>query len=112
MHPPDGYDELAEACLTSARNGQAGTSVDGLADFVDHWRMAPLLLTKAEAAELLRLSERTLQRLISAGELPAVHVGGAARIRREDLEGYVASLGCQPLAGRIETKVAGPEAAA
>jgi excisionase family DNA binding protein len=51
-----------------------------------------LLVTKSEAAEQLCVSLRTLERLISAGRLPLVHVEGAARIRVADLEAYVQRL--------------------
>jgi excisionase family DNA binding protein len=44
-----------------------------------------LLLTKSEAAEQLGVSLRTIERLISAGRLPLVHVEGAARVRLADL---------------------------
>ena len=51
-----------------------------------------LLRTKTEAAEQLGVSVRTIERLISAGRLPLVHVEGAARVRVADLQGYVQSL--------------------
>ena len=51
-----------------------------------------LLITKAEAAERLGVSVRTVERLISAGKLPLVHVEGAARLRTADLETYVDTL--------------------
>jgi excisionase family DNA binding protein len=51
-----------------------------------------LLVTKSEAAEQLCVSLRTLERLISAGRLPLVHVEGAARVRVADLEAYVQHL--------------------
>jgi hypothetical protein len=35
---------------------------------------------------------RTIERLISAGRLPLVHVEGAARVRAADLGAYVQSL--------------------
>jgi excisionase family DNA binding protein len=54
-----------------------------------------LLLTKSEAAEQLGVSLRTIERLISAGRLPLVHVAGAARVRVADLGAYVRS-GCGP----------------
>ena len=70
------------------------------ATLLDGWR-APydssatprrLLITKSDAAEVLGVSLRTIERLISAGRLPLVHVEGAARVRLTDLEGYVQSL--------------------
>jgi excisionase family DNA binding protein len=48
-----------------------------------------LLVTKAEAAERLSVSERTIERLVAAGRLPVVHVERAARIRVCDLEAFV-----------------------
>jgi excisionase family DNA binding protein len=57
-----------------------------------------LLITKAEAAEQLGVSVRTVARLIAAGRLPLVHVEGAARVRVADLEAYVDSLVPQDMA--------------
>jgi excisionase family DNA binding protein len=51
-----------------------------------------LLITKGEAAEQLGVSLRTIERLIAAGQLPLVHVAGAARVRVADLGAYVQSL--------------------
>ena len=51
-----------------------------------------LLITKSEAAEQLGVSVRTIERLISAGLLPLVHVEGAARVRVDDLGAYVQGL--------------------
>jgi excisionase family DNA binding protein len=70
------------------------------ATLLDGWRAAydpsatprRLLITKSDAAEVLGVSLRTIERLISAGRLPLVHVEGAARVRLTDLEAYVQSL--------------------
>jgi excisionase family DNA binding protein len=43
------------------------------------------LLTKAEVARYLRISDRTVSRLIHAGQLPASRIGRAVRIRQSDL---------------------------
>ena len=51
-----------------------------------------LLITKSDAAEQLGVSLRTIERLISSGRLPLVHVEGAARVRVTDLEAYVQGL--------------------
>lgn len=67
---------------------------------VDRWKAwsdpsvvhSRLLLTKREAAEQLGVSLRTIERLISSGRLPLVHVEGAARVRVADLEKYVHGL--------------------
>ena len=90
---PSMVDELA-ACLTLyVRTRQAATGVD---DDYGTPRDIPvvrrLLITKAEAAEQLGVSVRTVERLIAAGRLPLVHVEGAARLRVADLEAYVDAL--------------------
>jgi excisionase family DNA binding protein len=67
---------------------------------LDSWRSTSnrsamprrLLITKGDAAEALGVSLRTIERLISAGRLPLVHVEGAARVRVTDLEAYVQNL--------------------
>lgn len=52
-----------------------------------------LLLTKAEAANLLSISERTLEREISVGRFPKpLKIGRSCRIPASDLNDYVASL--------------------
>ena len=43
------------------------------------------LLTRAEAARYLRVSDRTVSRLIRTGKLPAARIGRAVRIRQSDL---------------------------
>ncbi len=43
------------------------------------------LLTRSEAARYLRVSDRTVSRLIRTGELPAARIGRAVRIRQSDL---------------------------
>ena len=48
-----------------------------------------LLLTIDEVADQLRISTRTVRRLIQAGELPNVSIGRNLRIRRYDLNAYV-----------------------
>jgi excisionase family DNA binding protein len=63
-----------------------------------------LLLTKSEAAEQLGVSLRTIERLISAGRLPLVHVGGAARVRVADLGAYVRSLDAESGTARSDAE--------
>jgi excisionase family DNA binding protein len=86
-------DELAAFLTLYVRTRQAATGVDG--DYrtpQDVPVMPRLLITKAEAAEQLGVSVRTVERLIAAGRLPLVHVEGASRLRVADLEAYVDSL--------------------
>jgi excisionase family DNA binding protein len=49
------------------------------------------LLTVAEVADVLRVSNMTVYRLIKGGEIPALRVGKNYRIRQHDLEAYLAS---------------------
>ena len=46
-------------------------------------------LTVAEVAALLRVSNMTVYRLISAGQLPAVRVGKSYRLREDDVDKYL-----------------------
>lgn len=43
------------------------------------------LLTTSEVARYLRVSDRTVSRLIRTGKLPAARIGRAVRIRQSDL---------------------------
>lgn len=47
------------------------------------------LLTVAEVASLLRVSNMTVYRLIKNGELSAIRVGKNYRIRQADLDAYL-----------------------
>lgn len=49
------------------------------------------LFTVAEVADVLRVSNMTVYRLIKAGELPALRVGKNYRIREHDLEVFLAT---------------------
>jgi excisionase family DNA binding protein len=51
-----------------------------------------LLVTKSDAADQLGISLRTIEGPISSGQLPLVHVEGAARVRVSDLEAFVQRL--------------------
>jgi len=48
------------------------------------------LLTVAEVAEVLRVSNMTVYRLIKAGDMPALRVGKNYRIREGDLATFLA----------------------
>jgi excisionase family DNA binding protein len=90
---PAMVDELGAFLTLYVRTRQAVTGVDG--DYgtpPDIPMMRRLLITKAEAAEQLGISVRTVERLIAAERLPLVHVEGAARLRVADLEAYVDAL--------------------
>lgn len=49
------------------------------------------LLTLREVADALQVSERTIRRLVSRGDLTGFKVGdrGQVRVRNEDLEAYL-----------------------
>jgi excisionase family DNA binding protein len=47
------------------------------------------LLTVKEAAKMLSLSERTIQRYLKSGELTYVRLGRSVRIELKDLEEFV-----------------------
>jgi excisionase family DNA binding protein len=48
------------------------------------------LMTVAEVADVLRVSNMTVYRLIKAGELSALRIGKSFRVQRGDLEAYLA----------------------
>jgi len=54
--------------------------------------MMPLLLTVPQAAAALGLSRATFYRLIQAGQLKTVKIGGRRLVPPSSLEGYVARL--------------------
>lgn len=54
--------------------------------------MLPLLLTPAEAAAALGVGRSTLFDLLGSGALPSVRIGRARRVRRDDLDAFVAGL--------------------
>ncbi len=60
--------------MTSERPGVAG---------------ADPLLTVAEVADVLRVSNMTVYRLIKGGQLAAIRVGKNYRIRQGDLDDYL-----------------------
>jgi excisionase family DNA binding protein len=51
--------------------------------------MTDEILTLKEVATYLKLGERTVYRLVQAGELPGFKVGGSWRFRREDLIAWI-----------------------
>ena len=49
-------------------------------------RESPDTVKRTEAADILRVSTRTVDRLIESGELPASKVGRSVRLKRTDIE--------------------------
>jgi excisionase family DNA binding protein len=56
------------------------------------------LITVREAAQYLRISARTVYRLIESGQIGAVRIGKQWRIPRSDLDGVVAPGASSPVA--------------
>ncbi|HEY7659638.1 MAG TPA: helix-turn-helix domain-containing protein [Actinomycetota bacterium] len=53
------------------------------------------LLTVAEVAGTMRVSNMTVYRLIKAGELPALRVGKNYRVRESDVDRYLSQRSVQ-----------------
>jgi excisionase family DNA binding protein len=53
------------------------------------------LLTVGEVATMMRVSNMTVYRLIKSGQLGAIRVGKNYRLRRRDIEGYLAERAVQ-----------------
>ena len=47
------------------------------------------LITPKEAADLLSVSTRTIKRLVSEGNIPAIRVRNSMRFKLQDLELYI-----------------------
>lgn len=105
--------EIAEAATSAARSRQEPTTVAALEALVEGARMSePLLLPYDSAAGILGLSHRTVERMVAAGELPSVAVGGRRLIRRVDLVAYVDGLVPGRLEDSVEHKAPGAAGAA
>jgi excisionase family DNA binding protein len=50
-----------------------------------------VLLTRAEAADYLGVTERQIWRLLNRRDIPKIKVGGLVRIHLADLEAYIES---------------------
>lgn len=46
----------------------------------------PVLYTMSEVAEILKVSVRTVKRMIKRGDIKAIKIGGTVRIRKEALD--------------------------
>ncbi|WP_030755961.1 MULTISPECIES: helix-turn-helix domain-containing protein [unclassified Streptomyces] len=53
---------------------------------------SPVLCTVKDAVVLLRLGRSTVYELMAAGELPFIKLGRARRIKRADIDAFVARL--------------------
>jgi PTS system nitrogen regulatory IIA component len=56
----------------------------------------PIILTLEQAAEMLQLSTRTIQRLVSKGGMPGRRIGGQWRFDRDQLREWVRGADVSP----------------
>jgi len=56
----------------------------------------PIILTLEQAAEMLQLSPRTVQRMVSKGKMPGRRIGGQWRFDREQLREWVRGAAVEP----------------
>lgn len=90
---PNVVTDLTQILLECARVRQGASPVDAVRTGInDPAVTSPLLVSKGDAARLLSVSLRTVDRLISSGRLPVIHIDGASRIRLADLSSYVERL--------------------
>ena len=75
---------VAVSCAHSYRGGwvESGGVLEGR-------EFGEPLLTVGEVAQLMRVSNMTVYRLIKSGQLSAIRVGKNYRIRRSDIERYL-----------------------
>jgi excisionase family DNA binding protein len=105
--PPELAD-LAKTCWARAKGDSDRQEATTLAEVVQGLQggPVPLLVDVPEAAEVLGVSSRQVERLVASGELRSVKVGGCRRIRRSDLERYVDGLTPGSFGSRVVTKSA------
>lgn len=80
------------ADLATVRQDVTRVGDRGAAGDAGRMTSSALLMTKREVAVELRTSVRSVERRIAAGDLVAVKLEGSTRVRRSDLEAYVAGL--------------------
>jgi len=90
---PEDVLRLADLASTSASGRQDTSKSTGWAGLATTGPVEPSLLNYNEAAAVLGMGRRSLERLVEAGSLPRVRIGAAVRIRRQDLDEYVEALG-------------------
>lgn len=106
--PADELLKVANRLARWARKAKSNQDESGfdrwLGGLDDQGGMRPLLVDSRSAAGLLGVSPSSLQRLVRAGELHPVKVGGATRFRVTDLEAYAAQLAPRSWRATIQTK--------
>jgi excisionase family DNA binding protein len=92
MAIPDELADLERQFQIQARQGQAGTAVEKPGAALEAEQVSPRLLTYADAAALLHVGERTIKRLVAAGALSPLRIGGSVRLRLSDIDAYIERL--------------------
>jgi excisionase family DNA binding protein len=82
--------------LSAVTTGQDGSTPMPALEEGHTGSVAPMLLDYEDVADALQVSASTVKRLVRAGELPAVKVARATRVRRDDLAAYVERLRAVP----------------
>ena len=62
-------------------------------------------MTTNEAASLLRVHPRTVQRLVERGQLTAVHLGAAVRFDPKDVTGLISRVKHEPACAASDARV-------
>lgn len=108
VHPPDDLLRLGAFFADCATVRPDATPSAVTLDPEHGGPMTTATLTKREAAAELRCSVRTLERLLADSEvsLAAVSIAGSVRIRRADLDAYVAALSPRPFRDQMQEKSA------
>ena len=89
---PEALQQLQRHCSEQASDS-ARLDATQEAEIAHLLQPAPVLLrTLDETAEALRLSRKTVERLVAAGRLATVSIGSARRVRQRDLDAFVADL--------------------
>ena len=83
---PAEWADLEKIFTLRATEGQPGTSLEDLWTFRESRFMEPKLMTYDEAASVLACSVRQVKRLVSAGDLTPIKLGGLSRLRVADVE--------------------------
>ena len=99
---------VAKWCADQARSGEVGQRFDSDSTGADVGIVNQLLLTDKDTGALLGVSARTVRAMIADGRMPAIKVGGATRIRRSDVDAFIAG---QPATTRFRDNVAIKDAA-
>ncbi len=92
MQVPAGVADVVAALTSGATVGQSVPPLEADGDSREIGPVSPRLVTYATAAQMLACSHRTVKRLVAAGALNTVRVGGLSRLRVADIDAYIADL--------------------